>query len=119
LILALAGTALCAWLLGGPAGAGVLAGGVGGLGLGVLVALLERRLFAARDAFGGLLFGFLSKLTALLAAAVLFLALEPQGVDPAAFVLALLAGVLLASAGARLGARSDERPGARAEAGAR
>lgn len=102
-LLALLGTALGAWYLGGAAGVGVLAGGLAGLGFGALVALAERRLFAGKNAFHGLLFGFLAKLVALLAATVLFLVLEPEGIDPAAFVLAFLAGVLLATAGTWLG----------------
>lgn len=102
--LALLGTALGAWYLGGAEGTGVLAGGLSGLGFGALVALAERRLFAGKNAFNGLLFGFLAKLEALLAVAVGFLVLEPEGIDPAAFVLAFLAGVLLASAGGWLGA---------------
>jgi hypothetical protein len=103
-LLALPGAALGAWYLGGAAGAGVLAGACAGLGYGALVALAERRLFAGRNAFNGLLFAFLAKLLALLAATVLFLVLEPEGIDPAAFVLAFLAGVLLASAGTWLAA---------------
>jgi len=101
--LALLGAALGGWYLGGAEGIGVLAGGLAGVGFGALVELAERRLFAGKDAFNGLLFGFLAKLLALLATTVLFLVLEPEGIDPAAFVLAFLGGVLLASAGTWLG----------------
>jgi hypothetical protein len=108
--LGLLGTALGAFYLGGDSGAGVLAGGLSGLGFGALVALAERRLFGGKNAFHGLLFAFLAKLFALLAVTVLFLVLEPRGIDPAATVLAFLAGVLLASAGAWLGALRAAAP---------
>jgi hypothetical protein len=104
-ILLLIGMALVAWYLGGPAGAGVLAGGVLGLGLGAVVTRAEGRLYAARPerAFSGLVLGFLAKLAALLAATVLFLTAEPEGIDPAAFVLSFLAAAVLATAAGWLG----------------
>jgi hypothetical protein len=107
LVLSLAATALCAWWLGGSTGAGVLGGGLSGLLLGAAVTGAERRLFAARPerGFGGLVLGFAAKLAALAAAALLFHALRPAGIDAQAFLLAFFAAVLLATAATWIGSR--------------